>query len=325
MFGKIGGFITGAVDPRNHPAAQIAMGKGPLARMLGLSGGQGEYFQPIRENKALDAIDLRNAVSGKVAGKLSDYGQGKMSLSEALAASGLSGDELDEYQQLLATDPMSGSRFATEQVMNNPILGQLYGKGGALERALAEEQELASRGYKLQPEDHEAYGQASGEIARLFGQQEQALAQALADRGLSAAPSGAAQVQFSGLAGNKNEMLAASQRDIAQKRMDMNRQRLRDVRQHYSGLGSQAQSAIQDQFGRQMEGAQFKRGGLENAAQMRNAANYGLNDAMYKQMLDKRESKGKTLMDAFGRGLFKTAEAAPGAAASAATGAPMGG
>ncbi|HYE72038.1 MAG TPA: hypothetical protein VEF04_01855, partial [Blastocatellia bacterium] len=138
MFGKIGGFITGAVDPRNHPAAQIAMGKGPLARMLGLSGGQGEYFQPIRENKALDAIDLRNAVSGKVAGKLSDYGQGKMSLSEALAASGLSGDELDEYQQLLATDPMSGSRFATEQVMNNPILGQLYGKGGALERALAE-------------------------------------------------------------------------------------------------------------------------------------------------------------------------------------------
>jgi hypothetical protein len=150
-----------------------------------------------------------------------------------------------------ATDPLQSSRIATQEVMNNPMLSQLFGKGGALERANSEEQSLASRGYSLQPEDHEAYGQASGDIARMFGQQEQSLAQALASRGQSSA--GAAGRSFAGLQGNKMEQLAGLQRKIADDRMNMNMQRLGQTRNFLSQMGNQGQQAIQQQYGRQAD------------------------------------------------------------------------
>jgi hypothetical protein len=161
-------------------------------------------------------------------------------------------------------DPIKGSRTATNEVASNPILGQLFGEGGALSRTNKEEQDLASRGYSLKPEDFEAYGQGSDQIAREFGQQESGLAQALASRGLSG--SNAAGIAFANSAGNKMERLGQLQRQIANDRMKMNLERLGQTRQLLTQLGGQAQNAIGDQFNRQMEGANTQYGRVQDKA-----------------------------------------------------------
>ena len=150
-------------------------------------------------------------------------------------------------------DPIKGSNTATDQVQNNAILGQLFGKNGTLSRTVGEEQDLASRGYSLRPEDHEAYGQMSGELARQFGAQEGNLAQALSNRGLS--QSTTAGQAFSGLQGNKFEQLAKAQRQIADSRMQSNMQRLAQTRQFLGQMGQQAGNEIEGQYQRQMQGA----------------------------------------------------------------------
>lgn len=154
----------------------------------------------------------------------------------------------------LFSNPLTGTQAATEQVQNNPLFAGMFGKDGLMGARQAEEKDLASRGWTLQPEDHEAYGQASDEIARLFGQEENALAQALASRGLAAAPSGAAQVGYSGLMGNKHERLAAKQRQIANDRMDMNRRRLQEIREINNQTQQMAGDEIRHQYDRNMEG-----------------------------------------------------------------------
>jgi hypothetical protein len=159
------------------------------------------------------------------------------------------------FRNSLATDPLTGSRVATQEVQNNPLLKSLFGEGGLQTRLDSEEQKLAGQGYQLTPEDHTAYGQASGDIARLFGQQEQDLSKSLARRGLASAGSGAAGAGFSGLAGNKNEMLAKAQTEIADRRMQNTMQRLQQTRQLMSSLGTQAGSQIEAQYRRQLAGA----------------------------------------------------------------------
>lgn len=149
-----------------------------------------------------------------------------------------------DAQQTYGQDP-------TKEVQNNPILAQLFGKGGALERTNAEEQRLASQGFQLTPEDREAYGQASGDIARLFDESEQSLANALSARGLDT--SGVAAQQFSGSQGNKREQLAKMQTDIAHKRAENNKARLADTRQFLSQLGSQGNDAINSEQNRGMQ------------------------------------------------------------------------
>lgn len=255
-------------------------GSNPLTKALGLSGEQGEYFQANNENAMLGQY---NSAAG-------------------------------------AFDPTAEYGKATDSVRNNAILGQLFGQGGALERANSEEQRLASQGFQLTGEDREAYGQASGDIARMFGQQEQSLAQSLADRGLSAAPSGAAGVAFSGLAGNKNEMLAKAQMDIANKRMENTMQRLNSTRSYMSTLGAQGQQAIGDQYDRQ----HGKLDDLARGAEMTTNQNMAANQANLQSMQDKRGAKGKTLMEGLGAGLFSSAAnigAAPGKFTSSAAGA----
>lgn len=164
-----------------------------------------------------------------------------------------------------ATDPLTGTKFATEQVQDNPLLSGVFGKGGMQERMLSEEQNLASRGWSMQPEDNEAYGQASDEIARLTAQEEGGIAQALASRGLAAAPSGAAGVAYSGLQGNKFERLAASQRKIADDRMKMNRERLNDVRNLSLETTRMGEQAVGNQFERNRQGANDYQNTLQNA------------------------------------------------------------
>lgn len=131
---------------------------------------------------------------------------------------------------------------ATNVVMGNGIQGGLFGPGGQLQQSEQEATNLANKGYSLQPEDYEAYGQGSGSIARMFGGQEQGIAEDLASRGLS--NSGVAGKQFSNMYGNKQEQLAGLQTNIAQKRMEMNQKRLADTRNYVTSLGSQGQNAI---------------------------------------------------------------------------------
>lgn len=206
-----------------------------------------------------------------------------------------------------------GTRTATGEVQNNPILSQLFGQGGALERANAEEQNLASRGFSLQPQDFEAYGQGMGNIAREFDSAEGNLAQALANRGLS--NSGVANQAFMSSQGNKLEQLGQLQRQIANDRMRSNMERLSQTRNFLSNMGSQAQGAIQDQFGRQQSGEQMQRDTLFNQArlgQSRLEAEQGQANEQLDQRLRTQEKPA-------------WAQAASGGLAGAMSGARMGG
>lgn len=212
---------------------------------------------------ASDFINDRGQVgqNPKVIKALQDYASGKMSYDDALSsatAGGLDGEGGHEGFRQAATQGMfdsgsAGMRKASESVQSNPLLKGLFGEGGQLGQAEAEASKLSSQGYQLTPEDHEAYGQASGNIARLFGAQEQGLAQSLANRGFGIAPSGAAGSSFTGLQGNKNEQLSRAQTDIADKRMQNTMNRLNQTRSYISSLGNQAQGAMNSQYSAQQD------------------------------------------------------------------------
>lgn len=216
------------------------------------------------------------ANSKKDSGRDAGNGLALSAEDDALAKRQLAG--LLNYQDNPdVVDPIKGSRTATSEVQGNSILGQLFGNEGTMSRTAKEEQDLASRGFSLKPEDHEAYGQASDQIAREFGMQENGLAQALANRGLSSS-AGAVGQSFAGLQGNKMERLAQSQRKIADDRMKMNMERLGQTRNFLGQLGQQGQSAIQGQYNRQMDGANTQFGRLmdkNSAAQSRLMAQQG--------------------------------------------------
>lgn len=181
------------------------------------------------------------------------------------------------------------SDFATNQVQNNSVLGQLFGKGGTLDRTNQEEQDLSKNGWSLKPEDMQAYGQASDNLAREFGSSGGSLAQALSDRGIS--NSGAAGAAFSGLQGNKLEQLGQVQRQIANDRMNTNMQRLGQTRQFLSGLSGQASNDINQQYGRNMSGEQEK----FNQAQGKNNAAYqrlnGLSDQSNANLMQRQQTQ----------------------------------
>lgn len=200
-----------------------------------------------------------------------------------------------------ALDPLKSSQIATDQVQSNPLLAAMFGKDGTLARTGAEEQNLAERGFNLKPEDYEAYGQASDNLARQFGHSEQNLGQMLASRGLSQSPMAAQG--FSGLMGNKNEQLAQSQRKIADDRMNMNLQRLGQTRNFLATMGQQGANAIQQQYGRQLGSEQARFGELESqntAAETRLANAQGQENEKLSQRLKTQEVApwAKTLMGA---------------------------
>ncbi len=192
-----------------------------------------------------------------------------------------------------ALDPLQSSRTATSEVQNNGILGQLYGKDGTLGRTVNEEKDLASRGYQLQPQDHEAYGQASDNIARQFGHSDNNLAQALQARGLGGSSAMAGQA-FAGSQGNKMEQLAGMQRKIANDRMQSNMQRLGQTRQFLQGMSNQAGNEIQGQYGRQMSSEQQNFN--EQAKKTGQAQSWlsGINDQSNENMSQRMASEEQT-------------------------------
>lgn len=188
---------------------------------------------------------------GLIGGLLSNQKEGGTDAGNKMADQNTVNNAQQWQAQGLANIGNASYGQGTTDVQNNGILGGLFGQGGALQRAGNEEQQLASTGYNLTDADKTAYGEASGNIARQFGQNDQSLSQALSDRGLSS--SGVAGAAFSNSLGNKNEQLAGLQTQIAQNRMQMNNQRLAQTRQFMGQLGQQAQGAIGQAFGEHLQ------------------------------------------------------------------------
>ena len=217
--------------------------------LFGMGGGQGDYYQaPPLKSKGKERLDTAISMSTQADVKdiISKLSKGEAKLSDVVAAADKTGDE-GAALQAIASSPIGGSSLATQQVKEDAILGDLFRDGGSMDRAAAEEGNLASRGYSLQPEDYEAYGQASGNVARMFGKQEQSLGQALAARGLASGNNGTTQATFTNLMGNKAEQLGQLQRQIADDRMSKNLERLTATRNYLTGLGSLG-TAAQGQF-----------------------------------------------------------------------------
>lgn len=191
---------------------------------------------------------------------------------------------MNEFQNALATNPLTGSKFAAEQVSSNPVYAGLFGKGGQLEGTESRLNDLENQGFELKPEDYTAYGQTSGNLARMFGAQGNQISQDLASRGLASAPSGAAGAMFSGLAGNQNEALAKSQQDLLSARVKMTMDRIGQEQNFMSQLGGQYTNALSSQYSRQLSGSQNQHQNLTQAAGLQQGANqqqnqYGLDKA----------------------------------------------
>lgn len=309
----MGGAVAGLGALAGNAVPGAIFGAGKAGNALGLSGDQGEFYNAQTANPALDQMNQNNAATNDptLQNAFANYGQGGGStqgllnqINGAPGAQGLDSKSAEADNNALATGALTGSRYATEQVQNNPIEGQLFGQNGLFGKEIGKEQDLQNQGFQLQPQDVEAYGQASGNISRLFGQQGQQASQDLASRGLAAGPSGAAGAEFSGLAGNKNEMLGQAQMQIANQRMQNTMQRIGQQQNFINSLGAQGANDIQQQYGRQLAGAQNSQGNLENAANAQNARNAGANAAGLASMEDKRNSAGKTLGGALGAGIY---------------------
>ena len=215
-------------------------------------------------------------------------------------------------------DPIAGMNTATKYVQDNALTKGVFGEGGLQSQLGDEGRDLAGNGFQLQQRDREAYGQASGDISRLFGQQEQDASQALARRGLGSSSSGAAGAAFSGLAGNKNEMLAQAQTSIAQKRMADTQNRLVQNRNLQASLASQGNAMAGDQFGRQVQGRSNRIGELQGLE----ASKSGVMEA---QKAAIKPGLFSTIGQGLQAGVGNLATQAPGMAATGGASAASGG
>jgi len=202
---------------------------------------------------------------------------------------------------------------ATKGVQEGAFTKDVFGQGGLQSQLASENADLSSRGYSLQQPDYEAYGQASGDIARQFGQQEQDVSQSLARRGLGGGSSGAAGAAFSGLAGNKNEMLAKAQTNIAQKRMADTTQRLNNTRSMMSSLANQGTNLANSSWAQ-------KGSSLNAAAGKESDMNVQNSETLAAQQAAIKPGLFSTIGQGLQRGIGQVAQQAPGMALGAATG-----
>jgi hypothetical protein len=291
----LGGRTAAASDPR-VAAALAQYGTGGLGlqeAMQQARGAAGPAAKAAREASANQQVDqqIEQALASappQVRDQLRQQMQaqrGQMLQNQLAKMPDDSGAAESSIADLITTNPLAAERYAKDTVMQGEDTARLFGKGGELDRSQAsteefmgqgrkadeyadllqqEERDLAGRGYSLQPEDYEAYGQMSDELARTFGAQEKGAAASLAARGLSAGPSGQAGALFSGLQGNKNEQLAKAQRNVAQARMDTNMKRLDSQRQFLGQQQNQAQGRYG--LGLQSRGQTTALGGLQEQA-----------------------------------------------------------
>lgn len=244
-----------------------------VSSFLGTSGSQGTKVPISAGNDGVNRMIADQTLGGAAPfnGSLQDYLNGASTSQQFLGAS--PGGDQAAWDAAAAQDPFAGSRLATSEVQNNPVLGQLFGNSGLMGQEIAKEQQLQNQGFNLTPEDQTLYGQMSGNIARQFGQQGNQTMQDLASRGLASAPSGASGAMFSGLAGNQNEMLAQAQQQIGQQRFQNTMQQISQQQNFINSLGQQAGNDINQQDARQLSGVQSRQQGQQNLAQSQNQGN----------------------------------------------------
>ncbi len=195
-----------------------------------------------------------------------------------------------------ANDYSGQKNAADAQVQNGALTSGVYGAGGLQSELTPEEHQLSSQGFNLTSGDQQAYGQAAGNIARQFGQQDQATAQQLARRGLASASSGAAGAAFSGNQGNKNEMLAKAQTDIAQKRMADTQNRLMANRNLQAQLASSGNAMSNENYNQ-------KGNALMSAANNENRYNQQFNQGQQASLQDQRAANKPGLFSAIGQNI----------------------
>lgn len=196
-----------------------------------------------------------------------------------------------------ANDYGGEMRAADNRVQDSNLTKGIYGEGGLQSKLASEGDQLANQGFNLTQGDQQAYGQASGDISRLFGQQDQAAAQALQRRGLGSASSGAAGAAYSGLAGNKNEMLAKAQTDIAQKRMADTQNRLMANRSLQSQLAATGYNMANTNY-------LNKGNSLAKSTDFENQRNAAMNAENRQAGMDKTGSQHKNLGDALSNSIY---------------------
>lgn len=266
-----------------------------------ITGSDGGYQAPNYNSVAQGIANrnLQDANSSDLQAAAAKYGLGDMSLADLMKAyGGSAGGAMGIVQ-----NPFSGSKMATEQVQNNDLLRGSFGQGGSLSQALGQEHQLATEGFTLHPEDYTAYGQASDNIARMFGQNGNNLAQALASRGLAGAGGGVVGAQFAGLQGNQNEQLAQAQMSIAQNRMNMNRQLLNDTRNYIANMTGQAESSLNSQYNRNMSGVNSNMNALNSQQANDTSAYNAQSNAMNNAWQAQQAGRTPGLMDAVGSGI----------------------
>ena len=271
-----------------------------LGGFLGVSGGPQANVQ--NGNTSLKTLNDDNQVtnSPQFQAALADYEKtGDLnSLLDFAANPGKTyGLGLNSQAMLdnVATGSTTGSNFATQQVQNNPILGSLFGKDGEMGKQEGILDNLQNQGFELKPEDQTLYGQEAGSIARQFGQQGNQTAQDLAARGLS--NSGAAGAMFSGINGNQNEMLAQAQQQIAQQRFQNTQNQIAQQQSFVNSLGNQAANDINQQYGRQVQGAEERTGNLKGAAGLTTQQNQSANQSNLAGQEFDQKNKPANFMD----------------------------
>lgn len=240
------------------------------------------------------------------------------------------------FMSALTTGPLTGSLVAQQQVMQDPTLRGIFNEGGTLNQAqdqytlasgnLAQDREALlgrDQSYGLTDNDLAAYSQAAGNIARMFGGQEQSMASALANRGLAAGNSGVAQQGFSNLYGNKLEQLAGLQtqiatnrintaKELAQARTQASLQQQAQAGSLVNNLGILGQNAQTNAYNRNLQGSQ------NTYNQMASAAGLGLQNQQMQQHIQNEKfaqeqaTKGPSMGEVLGT--------AAGGALGAATG-----
>lgn len=231
------------------------------------------------------------------------------------------------FMQQLTTDPSSAQRYMTDELRSNPLTKGLIGEGGLLDQntaAYKEQFDIATGKTPMGTSDRELYGQLSGDIARMYGSQEQSLAQSLADRGLAAAPNGAAAVQFSGLQGNKMEQLAKAQQSVAQQRVQNAMQNAQMAGNMSLQLGNFGQNAMSNLYNRNMSGRQQSMSELASSAGQDLAQQQAQQNALNTQFEQIQSTKGPSFGEVLGGALTGGLGAATGGL-GAAVGKGLGG
>jgi hypothetical protein len=119
---------------------------------------------------------------------------------------------------------------------------------------------------------------------------------------------------FSGLAGNKNEMLANAQAQILQQRVQHTLQSIAQQQQMVQALGAQGANAIQQQYGRQLAGAQQKLSGLSTAAGLQQNQNAQQNNYNMQAADFNNQNRAKNVGDFATAGMGQGIQAMTGGA-----------